>query len=181
MAWEITPDRGKGKKTHSAMEISCVKECDCWDFFFSFLFFSCRTQFSSNSCNCCLIIWHIHISKCIQLQPVWDAADWVREFIHYNEEQSAPLSFSDISLFMMLSMALRLSENSGKQCVALRYIESSTIRSCVVDHLETGRGGRGGARETNSRQKRLSRLFVRQRCQERIMSDDGFEDNGGRD
>ena len=73
---------------------------------------------------------------------------------------------------MMLSMALRLSEDSAKQCIALRYIESSTIRSCVVDNFE-----RGG--ETNSRQKRLSRLFVRQRCQERIMSDDGFEDNGG--
>lgn len=74
---------------------------------------------------------------------------------------------------MMLSMALRLSEDSAKQCIALRYIESSTIRSCVVDNFERGRG------ETNSRQKRLSRLFVRQRCQERIMSDDGFEDNGG--
>ncbi len=36
----------------------------------------------------------------------------------------------------MLSMALRLSENSGKQCIALRYIESSTIRSCVVDNFE---------------------------------------------
>lgn len=74
---------------------------------------------------------------------------------------------------MMLSMALRLSEDSAKQCIALRYIESSTIRSCVVDNFERGGG------ETNSRQKRLSRLFVRQRCQERIMSDDGFEDNGG--
>lgn len=113
----------------------------------TFFFFSCWAQFSSNSCNCCLIIWHIHISKCIQLQPVWDAADWVREFIHYNKEQSAPLSFSDISLFMMLSMALRLSENSGKQCVALRYIESSTIRSCVVDHFE-----REGERERDKLQ-----------------------------
>lgn len=27
------------------------------------LLFLCQTQFSSNSCNCCLIIWHIHISK----------------------------------------------------------------------------------------------------------------------
>ena len=42
-----------------------------------------------------------------------------------------------------------------------------------------GGGGGGGLGETNSRQKRLSRLFVRQRCQERIMRDDGFEDNGG--
>lgn len=76
---------------------------------------------------------------------------------------------------MMLSMALRLSENSGKQCIALRYIKSSTIRASVVDHFE--REG-DTERETNSRQKRLSRLFVRQRCHERIMSDDGLEDNG---
>lgn len=43
---------------------------------------------------------------------------------------------------MMLSMALRLSEDSAKQCIALRYIESSTIRSCVVDNFERGGGGR---------------------------------------
>lgn len=42
---------------------------------------------------------------------------------------------------MMLSMALRLSEDSAKQCIALRYIESSTIRSCVVDNFERGGGG----------------------------------------
>lgn len=106
--------------------------------FFCFVF--CPGQFSSNSCNCCLIIWHIHIRHAFSyslLRTLW--IEW-EEFIYYNKEQSAPLSFSDISLFMMLSMALRLSEDSAKQCIALRYIESSTIRSCVVDNFERGRG-----------------------------------------
>lgn len=55
---------------------------------------------------------------------------------------------------MMLSMALRLSENSDKQYMALRYIKSPTIRSCVVDNFE--REGGAGETEANSRQKGLS-------------------------
>lgn len=61
----------------------------------------------------------------------------------------------------MLSMALRLSENSGKQCIALRCIKSSTIRSCVVDHFEReGEGDRLRQRQTPDKRDCLDYLSV---------------------
>lgn len=61
----------------------------------------------------------------------------------------------------MLSMALRLSENSGKQCIALRYIKSSTIRSCVVDNSEREREGeRLRQRQTPDKRDCLDYLSV---------------------
>lgn len=111
---------------HSSMNAG--KHLPCERIIQSFLY---REQFLSNSCNCCLIMWRIHVGKCIQL----DAAYWVWEFIHYNEEQSNLLSVSEMLLFYEYGSEVF----SGKQCIALRSITRTTMRSCVPDHFQTER------------------------------------------